>query len=53
MINCKEVRPNHRKYCKVCEKLTNYYCKTCNVAVCMGESLDDAEISCFEKYHTR
>ena len=53
MINCKEVRPNDRKYCKVCEKLTNYYCKTCNVAVCLGESLDDAEISCFEKYHTR
>ena len=52
MINCKEVRPNHRKYCKVCEKRTNCYCKMCNVAVCMGESLDDAGISCFEKYIT-
>jgi len=53
MNNGNEVRTNHRRVCKVCEKLTNYYCKTCNVAVCMGESLDDAEISCFEKYHTR
>ena len=53
MNNGNEVRSNYRKYCKVCEKLTNYYCKTCNVAVCLGESLDDAEISCFEKYHTR
>ena len=53
MNNGNEVRTEHRRICKVCEKRTNYYCKTCKVAVCMGESLDDAEISCFEKYHTR
>ena len=53
MINCKDVRSNHRKYCKVCKKLSNYYSKKCNVALCLGESLDDAEIGCFEKYHTR
>ena len=53
MIRGKAVRYNYRKNCKVCKKLTNYYCKMCKVTVCLGESLDDADIGCFEKYHTR
>ena len=53
MIRGNEVRTNYRKICKVCRLLTNYYCKKCKVTLCLGESLDDAEIGCFEKYHTR
>ena len=41
----------HRRFCKVCDKRVSSSCATCDIALCFSEHRDDAQESCFAKFH--
>ena len=53
-------RSNPRRQCRVCQKLTNSYCRDCPgtrsigvASLCIATDFDDREDSCFDKWHCR